>query len=94
MFLAIARRGLSVADRLARCFSNRRNSLTYLHTRSDKIPVHPRHRARYEQVDDLDFMRTDPAFKHARGRSPETCEDLCLATDAVASRERPVVEGR
>ena len=31
----------------------------------------------YEEADDLDFLRTDPAFKLACGRLPETGGDLC-----------------
>ena len=31
----------------------------------------------YEDADDLDFLRTDPAFKLACGRLPETGGDLC-----------------
>jgi hypothetical protein len=31
----------------------------------------------YEDADDLDFLRTDPAFKLACGRLPDTGSDLC-----------------
>ena len=31
----------------------------------------------YEDADDLDFLRTDPAFKLACGRLSETGGDLC-----------------
>ena len=78
MLLAMAERRLGVADRLARCFPDRRNPTRILHTRADMI------RARihaiacgYEDADDLDFLRTDPAFKLACGRLPETGGDLC-----------------
>ena len=78
MLLAMAERRLGVADRLARCFPDRRDPTRILHTRADMI------RARihaiacgYEDADDLDFLRTDPAFKLACGRLPETGGDLC-----------------
>jgi hypothetical protein len=78
MLLAMAERRLGVADRLARCFPDRRDPMRILHTRADMI------RARihaiacgYEDADDLDFLRTDPAFKLACGRLPETGADLC-----------------
>ena len=78
MLLAMAERRLGVADRLARCFPDRRDPTRILHTRADMI------RARihaiacgYEDADDLDFLRTDPAFKLACGRLPETSGDLC-----------------
>ena len=67
MLLAMAERRLGVADRLARCFPDRRDPTRILHTRADMI------RARihaiacgYEDADDLDFLRTDPAFKLSR----------------------------
>ena len=31
----------------------------------------------YEDADDLDFLRTDPAFKLACGHLPESGSDLC-----------------
>ena len=31
----------------------------------------------YEDADDLDFLRTDPAFKLACGKLPDTGSDLC-----------------
>ena len=31
----------------------------------------------YEDADDLDFLRADPAFKLACGRLPDTGRDLC-----------------
>ena len=78
MLLAMAERRLGVADRLARCFPDRRDPARIRHTRADMI------RARihaiacgYEDADDLDFLRTDPAFKLACGRLPETGGDLC-----------------
>ena len=78
MLLAMAERRLGVADRLALCFPDCRDPTRVLHSRADMI------RARihaiacgYEDADDLDFLRTDPAFKLACGRLPETGGDLC-----------------
>src|SRR5512139_3981563 len=78
MLLAMAERRLGIADRLARVFPDRRDPSRITHTLADMI------RARafaiacgYEDADDLDFLRTDPAFKLACGRLPETGVDLC-----------------
>ena len=78
MLLAMADRRLGLADRLARCFPDHRDPLRITHTLADMI------RARvlaiacgYEDADDLDFLRVDPAFKLACGRLPDTGDDLC-----------------
>jgi hypothetical protein len=78
MLLAMAERRLGVADRLARCFPDHRDPTRITHTFADMI------RARifaiscgYEDADDLDFLRTDPAFKLACGKLPDTSSDLC-----------------
>ncbi|ATQ66740.1 MULTISPECIES: IS1380 family transposase [Methylosinus] len=77
MLLAMAERRLGVAERLARCFPDRRDPARITHTLADMI------RARifaigcgYEDADDLDFLRSDPAFKLACGRLPDTGRDL------------------
>jgi hypothetical protein len=78
MLLSMAERRLGVAQRLARVFPDRRDPARITHTLGDMI------RARifaigcgYEDADDLDFLRLDPAFKLACGRLPETGADLC-----------------
>ncbi len=78
LLLAMAERRLGVAQRLARCFPDRRDPSRITHTFADMI------RARifaigcgYEDADDLDFLRSDPAFKLACGRLPDTGRDLC-----------------
>ena len=78
MLLSLAERRLGVAERLARCFPDDRDPTKIRHTRADMI------RARihaiacgYEDADDLDTLRVDPAFKLACGRLPETGADLC-----------------
>lgn len=78
MLLAMADRRLGIAERLARAFPDRRDPSRITHTLADMI------RARafaiacgYEDADDLDFLRTDPAFKLACGRLPDSGADLC-----------------
>ena len=78
MLLAMAERRLGIADRLARIFPDRRDPSRIIHSFADMI------RARifaiccgYEDADDLDVLRTDPAFELACGRLPDTGDDLC-----------------
>jgi hypothetical protein len=78
MLLAMAARRLGLAERLARYFPDRRDPSRVTHSLADMI------RARvfaiacgYEDADDLDFLRADPAFKLACGRLPDTGGDLC-----------------
>jgi len=78
MLLAAAERGLGVAERLARLIADRRNPLLVTHSVADIL------RARmlaiacgYEDADDLDHLRTDPGFKLACGRLPDSGDDLC-----------------
>src|SRR5712664_1279990 len=78
MLLAAAERGLEVAQRLARLIADRRNPRLVTHSVADIL------RARmlaiacgYEDADDLDHLRHDPAFKLACGRLPVSGADLC-----------------
>jgi hypothetical protein len=78
MLLSMAERRLGLAERLASCFPDRRDQSRVTHGLADMI------RARvfaiacgYEDADDLDFLRADPAFKLACGRLPDTGRDLC-----------------
>ena len=78
MLLAAAERRLGIADRLARLITDPRNPLFVVHSVSDIL------RARmlaiacgYEDADDLDHLRTDPGFKLACGRLPDSGRDLC-----------------
>ena len=78
MLLSMAERRLGVAERLARCFPDHRDPARITHRLADMI------RARifaiscgYEDADDLDFLRFDPAFKLACGQLPDTSRDLC-----------------
>ena len=92
MLLSLAERRLGVAERLARCIPDRRDRSRIAHTIADMI------RARvfaiccgYEDADDLDDLRSDPAFKLACGRLPDTGRDLA---DLVAVGERAGAERR
>ena len=76
--LGLAGRRLGLAERVARCIPDRRDRSRIAHTIADMI------RARvfaicwgYEDADDLDDLRSDPAFKLACGRLPDTGWDLC-----------------
>ena len=76
LFPGIERR-LGIADLLASCVTDERTPASTTHTYADMI------RARmfaiacgYEDCDDLDVVRFDPAFKLACGRMAETGDDL------------------
>ena len=78
MLLAMAERRLGLADKLARMFPDRRDPTRVVHSLVDMF------RARmfaiccgYEDADDLDHLRSDPAFKLACGRLPDSGRDLC-----------------
>jgi hypothetical protein len=68
---------LGVADLLSSCLSDARDASSVIHSQADMM------RARmfaiacgYEDCDDLDVLRFDPAFKLACGRLPESGGDL------------------
>ena len=78
MLLALAERRLGIADRLAVEITDRRDPMRVVHALSDIL------RARilaiacgYEDADDLDHLRSDPALKLACGRLPDSGHDLC-----------------
>jgi Transposase DDE domain group 1 len=78
MLLGQAERRLGVADKLAAVIADPRNPLLITHSLGSIF------RARilaiacgYEDADDLDHLRKDPAFKLACGRLPDTGNDLC-----------------
>src|ERR1700675_5002712 len=78
MLLAQAVRRLGIADRLAQAIPDGRDPQRVTHLLPDIL------RARifaiacgYEDGDDLDRLRTDPAFKLACGRLPDSGGDLC-----------------
>src|ERR1700709_66381 len=78
MLLAAFEKTLGIADRLAPLITDPRNPLLVTHSVADIL------RARmlaiscgYEDADDLDHLRTDPGFKLACGRLPDSGTDLC-----------------
>jgi hypothetical protein len=78
LVLAEIERRLGLAERLARCIEDPRAPEQVRHTVAEMI----RFRALliaagYSDADDCDALRTDPAFKMAVGRLPESGADLC-----------------
>ena len=78
MVLAEAERRLGIAEKLAAVIADARDPMRVVHLLPDIL------RARilaiacgYEDADDLDRLRFDPAFKLACGRLPDTGHDLC-----------------
>ena len=78
MLLAQAERRLGIAERLAQVVPDGRDQDRVIHLLPDIL------RARifaiacgYEDADDLDRLRGDPAFKLACGRLPDSGTDLC-----------------
>jgi hypothetical protein len=78
LMLAEIERRLGIAARLARCIEDPRSPERTRHTLAEMI----RFRALliaagYEDANDCDALRADPAFKMAVGRLPESEADLC-----------------
>jgi hypothetical protein len=78
MRLAAVEKELGIANRPASLITDLRNPLLVTHSVADIL------RARmlaiacgYEDGDDLDQLRTDPGFKLACGRLPDSGNDLC-----------------
>src|SRR5215510_3143485 len=78
MLLGLAERRIGIAYRLAAEIADRRDPTRVLHALSDIL------RARilaiacgYEDADDLDHLRSDPALKLACGHLPDSGRDLC-----------------
>jgi hypothetical protein len=78
LMLAEIERRLEIAERLARCIEDPRAPERIEHRLAEMI----RFRALliaagYEDANDCDALRADPAFKTAVGRLPESAADLC-----------------
>jgi hypothetical protein len=78
LVLAEIERHLGIAERLARCLEDPRAPERTQHTLAEMV----RFRALliaagYEDANDCDALRADPAFKMAVGRLPENGADLC-----------------
>src|SRR5947209_15912507 len=78
MLLAAAERRLGIADKLAALITDTRDPNLVTHSVADIL------RARilaiacgYEDGNDLDHLRSDPGFKLACGRLPDSGIDLC-----------------
>lgn len=78
LLLGVVERRLGIATKLARLIADPRNPAFVTHSLDDIL------RARilaiacgYEDADDLDHLRTDPAFKLACNRLPDSGGDLC-----------------
>ena len=78
MLLALAERRMGIAARLAAEITDRRDRTRVVHALADIL------RARilaiacgYEDADDLDHLRSDPALKLACGHLPDSGRDLC-----------------
>src|SRR6476619_4879792 len=78
LVLAEIERRLGIAERLAHCLTDPRSPERVRHTVAEMI----RFRmlliaAGYPDANDCDVLRSDPAFKMAVGRAPESGPDLC-----------------
>src|SRR5215212_10608050 len=90
--LADIERRLGIAERLARCIADPRAPDRVRHTVADMI----RFRvlliaAGYPDANDCDTLRSDPAFKIALGRAPESGRDLCSQPTICRLENLPTV---
>src|SRR5262245_2300504 len=92
MILAAAERKLGAAEKLAAVICDPRDPLRVVHLLPDIL------RARifaiacgYEDADDLDWLRSDPAFKLACGRLPDSGHDLCSQPTMSRSQNAPTL---
>jgi Transposase DDE domain group 1 len=77
MLLAEAARRMGIADKLAAVIPDRRDPTRVVHPLAEILLARILAIAcGYEDADDLDSLRTDPAFKLACGRLPESGTDL------------------
>ena len=92
LVLAEIERRLGIAERLARCLADPRSPERVRHTLAEMI----RFRvlliaAGYPDANDCDALRTDPAFKMAVGRAPESGADLCSQPTMCRLENLPTV---
>ena len=90
MLLALAERRIGIADKLAAEIADRREPARVVHALADIL------RARilaiacgYEDADDLDHLRHDPALKLACGRLPDSGRDLCSQPTVSRAENTP-----
>ena len=78
MLLAAAERRIGIAETLAPLIVDPRNPRLVRHSIEDILRTRMLAIAcGYEDADDLDYLRTDPGFKLACGRLPDSGADLC-----------------
>jgi hypothetical protein len=78
VLLAQIERRLGIAERLARCLTDPRSPERIHHTLAEMIRFRVLLIAvGYPDANDCDALRSDPAFKMAVGRAPESGRDLC-----------------
>ena len=78
LLLRAAERRLGLADLLAGCLRDRRDPTLIGHTLSEMLRFRMLAIAcGYEDADDCDSLRSDPLFKLAVGRAPESGDPLC-----------------
>ena len=83
----IARRR-DIAGMIAKHIPDPRNPLLITHTYADMIRTRMMMiAAGYEDCDDVDALKTDPPFKIACDRAPETGVDLMSPADTLAAGE-------
>jgi len=94
MLLALAERRIEIADKLAAEIADRRDPARVVHALSDIL------RARilaiacgYEDADDLDHLRSDPALKLACGHLPDSGRDLCSQPTMSRWENAPTLRG-
>lgn len=78
MLLRDVERRLGIAERLSACLVDRRDPARIDHALEEMLRLRMfLIAAGYEDADDCDSLRSDPAFKLALGRLPETGAALC-----------------
>ena len=78
VLLREAERRLGLAETLTGCIRDRRDPALITHTLAEMMRFHRFAIAcGYEDADDCDALRSDPVFKLAVGRMPESGHDLC-----------------
>src|SRR3954447_9296716 len=83
---------LGIAERLARCIEDPRSSGRVHHTLAEMIRLRVLLiAAGYPDANDYDALRTDPAFKMALGRLPESGRDLCSQPTMCRLENLPTV---
>ena len=90
MLLREVERRLGVAALLAGCIVDRRDPCRIDHALGEMLRLRMfLIAAGYEDADDCDSLRTDPIFKLAVGRLPESGEALCSQPTMSGWRMRP-----